>query len=345
VSTLHITNGSCAGDILQTFVDGHVVLMCDVLHEGPAPRVDGDAWHATRARFLADEFQSNADEVRAGLAHCDRTIADAVGRDDIVLWFEHDLFDQLELIRTLDLVRLKADATYVSNPTCVSNPTSVASGFSRTISLICIDRFPGVDRFIGLGQLNPDQLASLYPSRRPVTADQYEIASRAWDAFRSADPMELVRLTASMQADPLPFLRDALLRLLAEYPSTTNGLSRTEQLALHALDEAPMAAGELFAATQRQESRPFMGDATFYDILRTLASARVPLVTLDGDSGHDGDVRGVPVSITQAGRDVAAGRRDHVALNGIDRWKGGVHLIGDSRSPWRWDARAETLVS
>jgi hypothetical protein len=34
-----------------------------------------------------------------------------------------------------------------------------------------------------------------------------------------------------------------------------------------------------------------------------------------------------------------------VALNGIDRWLGGVHLIGRDRSPWRWDAWRETLVS
>src|SRR5262245_10482777 len=331
VSTLHITNGDCAGDTLKTFVDGPVVLMCDVLHEGPAPLVDGDEWHRTRAKFLADEFQANVDEVRAGLAQSDRAIADAVGRDEIVLWFEHDLFDQLELIRTLDLlVRLKADATYV------------ASGFSRTISLICIDRFPGVDRFIGLGQLTADQLASLYPARRPVTVDQYALASKAWNAFRSPDPSELA--TVAREGAALPFLGDALLRLLAEYPSATNGLSRTEQLALRALDRAATTGGALFFETQRLEPRPFMGDCTFYDTLRALASARVPLVDIDAPPAAV-DLRAVPVSITPAGRDVVAGRRDHVALNGIDRWKGGVHLVGADRSPWRWDESRETLVS
>src|SRR2546428_4124752 len=179
VSTLHITNGSCAGDKLQTFAEGQVVLTHDVLHEGPAPRIDGDAWHATRARFLADAYAPNADDIRADLARVDRTIAEHARRSapafaegfgaageqhDIVLWFEHDLFDQLQVIRNLDLlVRLKADATYVeeADPTYVeeADPTYVASGFSRTVSLICIDRFPGVDRFIGLGQLSPKQLA------------------------------------------------------------------------------------------------------------------------------------------------------------------------------------------
>jgi hypothetical protein len=105
-----------------------------------------------------------------------------------------------------------------------------------------------------------------------------------------------------------------------------------------------MTGGALFAATQRQEPRPFMGDWTFYDTLRALASARVPLVALDAPQDAV-DLRAVPMSITPAGRDVAAGRRDHVALNGIDRWKGGVHLVGVDRSPWRWDESRERLVS
>ena len=333
MSTLHITNGSCAGDLLQTFVDGPVVLMCDVLHEGPAPPVDGDAWHRTRAKVLADEFQSNVEEIRAGLARSDRAIADAVGHDDIVLWFEHDLFDQLELIRTLDL--LVRAGRVLSDPAIVS--------------LICIDRFPGVERFIGLGQLTRDQLASLYPTRAPVTARQYATAADAWNAFRSPDPAALLGIAVRLKADTtygreLPFLGDALLRLLAEYPSTTNGLSRTEQLALRELYPAPMTGWALFAATQRHEPRPFLGDETFYDTLRALASARVPLVAVDAPP-NTLDLRERVVSITPAGRDVVTGQRDHVALNGIDRWKGGVHLVGADRSPWRWDESRETLIS
>jgi hypothetical protein len=348
VTTLHITNGSCAGDKLQTFVDGQVVLAHDVLHEGPAPRVDGDAWHAMRARFLADTYEPNVDEIRADLVRVDRTIAGAAGHDDIVLWFEHDLFDQLQLIRTLDLlVRLKADATYIEDvASCREDMAScredVASGFSRTVSLICIDRFPGVERFIGLGQLDAAQLASLYPSRHPVTAGQFALASAAWDAFRSPDPNELMRI--ARDASDLPFLGDALLRLIAEYPSLDNGLSRTETLALTGLRDGPLKAGALFVASQRHEPRPFMGDLPFYDILRGLAVARVPLLTIEG-AAEQIDLRLHTVAITAAGRDVLAGRLDHVAVNGIDRWKGGVHLVGSDRSRWRWDARGERLVS
>jgi hypothetical protein len=370
--TLHITNGDHAGDKLRRFVDGPVTLACDVLHEGPCPPVDGDAWHETRARFLASGDVGRYEPIKAGMAAGDAAIADACERGDgIVLWFEHDLFDQLALIRTLDLmVRLKPpfdvaqggpevlegpDATETRTADARSD-VPVVSGFSRTLpraSLICIGAFPGIDRFIGLGQLTSEQLATLVGTGVTVTAGHFRLAVDAWRAFRSPDPSELLHIADQLSAahrpfseggPALPFLGDALRRLLAEYPSTLNGLSRTEELALRSLLDGPMAADALFWATQTYEGRPFLGDTTFYDVLGRLGAARVPLVAIDAGADRR-DPRAHTVAITSAGREVLAGRADHVRLNGIDVWRGGVHLSGSDRSPWRWDNRGETLVS
>jgi hypothetical protein len=215
--------------------------------------------------------------------------------------------------------------------------------------MICIDRFPGVERFIGLGQLTDEQLTTLVGTESPVTAEQFSIASAAWDAFRSTNPEELLAVAARVKpdntyGDALPFLHDALMRFLAEYPSQVNGLSQTEQLTLETLRTGPLTGGALFAATQALELSPFMGDLGFYDVVRALGSARVPLVAID-NAADSTDLRLASVTITTGGREVLAGRSDHVALNGIDRWRGGVHLVGADRSPWRWDARLERLVS
>jgi hypothetical protein len=327
VPTLHVTNGDSAGDKLRRIVDGAVTITADPLHEGPAPAVDGGAWYDLRARFLSNG-DASVDAVKAQLAAWDRAILDGARAGSVVLWFEHDLFDQLQLIRTLDLIE---------SP----EPPALHS----RASLICIDRFPGVERFIGLGQLTVEQIATLVGTERSVTPEQYALASRVWKAFRSSDPRALFDLTVALDRDTiLEFLRDALLRFFAEYPSTSNGLSQTAQLALDALAEEPMAGGALFAAAQSREARPFLGDTVFFDMLRALGSARVPLVSLPFSS-QTLDLRSHLVAITDAGRAVAAGRSDHVALNGIDLWRGGVHLAGADSSPWRWDAGGETLVS
>ena len=331
--TVHITNGDSAADKLRRILTGRVGIICDVLHDGPAPRVAGDAWYDIRARFLSGYTDNGVEQVKRNLADRDREIVDAIGRgDNVVFWFEHDLFDQLVLIRALDLVAAHAQG-----------------GGTGTVALICIDRFPGVERFIGLGQLADDQLTTLIGTESPVTAEQFSIASAAWNAFRSANPEELLAMAARVKpdntyGDALPFLHDALMRFLAEYPSQVNGLSQTEQLTLEALRTGPLTGGALFAATQALELSPFMGDLGFYDVVRALGSARVPLVAID-NAADSTDLRLASVTITTGGREVLAGRSDHVALNGIDRWRGGVHLVGADRSPWRWDARLERLVS
>ena len=344
MSLLHITNGDCAGDKIRRFVDGAVTITADPLHEGPAPAVDGDAWYDLRARFLSNGDE-RFDAIKAQLAEWDRIILDASRAGNVVLWFEHDLFDQLQLIRTLDLIggahRLRQG---------YSGPPKLYAEAERTApqpnaALICIDRFPGVERFVGLGQLTVEQLATLVGTERRVRSEQYALAAEVWKAFRLPGPRELLEITRSLERDTtFDFLRDALLRFFAEYPSTANGLSQTEQFALDALCEGPMTFGALFAAAQAREDRPFLGDTTFFHTLRALESARVPLVSLSS-SAEELDLRSHLVAVTDAGREVAAGRSDRVALNGIDLWRGGVRLAGTDSSPWRWDAGGETLVS
>ena len=335
MSTLHITNGDSAASTLRTFLTDRVLVTCDVLHDGPAPMVDGDAWHEVRARFLAGTFDDRYERVRAELAAFDRAVTEPGRYDELVLWFEHDLFDQLLLIRTLDLIG--------GPDTSDSRSTHEAP---KNVSLICIGEFPGVDRFVGLGQLNADQLASLLPRRTPVTAQQFTLAKEAWRAFRADDPLELQALMRPLEGPDaaLPFLPGAFHRLLEEYPSTKNGLSRTAQATLRALDSQPLDAGALFTVTQAGEARPYLGDLGHFDLVRTMAAARVPLVTI-APAPTASDLRGHTISITDEGRLVLDGRADAVALNGIDEWRGGVHLSGVDRSPWRWDPDRETLVS
>lgn len=63
--------------------------------------------------------------------------------------------------------------------------------------MICINAFPGVTPFYGLGQLTPAQLASLWLDRQPVAAEQRALGARAWEAFTSPDPQAVRQLPAT----------------------------------------------------------------------------------------------------------------------------------------------------
>jgi hypothetical protein len=100
--TLHVTNGeSAASTLRQTRLGDMVLAWEDVLTEGPVPRVPTAELREVRASFLRDAGWGVAAAIRARLERRDNTLTEALGRRHVVLWFEHDLFDQLQLLQLL----------------------------------------------------------------------------------------------------------------------------------------------------------------------------------------------------------------------------------------------------
>jgi hypothetical protein len=330
---LHITNGgSAASGLREAGLPGTVLAWNDVLHEGPVPAGLGpEAFRDVRARFLAASGWASYDTALAEFTRRDDALARAADQDEVVLWFEHDLYDQLQLLQILDrLARL-------------------APGPTR-FSLIAIDRFPGVVPFHGLGQLAPGQLASLYPTRRRITAPALALGRAGWRAFTAPDPTAITDLLAG-DTSALPFLRDALLRHLEQFPAVGDGLARTERQILQALAGGPLGPGAIFQANQQQEPHPFMGDAILWSYILRLGKEPQPLLTrTDGARfllpiafGRHADFLAQRLRLTPHGAAVLAGTADAIQGRGIDRWWGGVRLWGPD-APWRWDAPAGRMV-
>jgi len=320
---LHMTNGdSVAGTLRETGLPGEVAISADILHEGPCPSgADETTFRETRARYLADSGYATYDEALAALVRSDAAFDDAADGDEVVLWFEHDLFDQLQLLRVL--------------ARCARRGTGRAP-----LSLICIGAYPGVSRFDGLGQLSAAQLLGLFPGRRPVTRSQLDLAADGWRRFGLDDPRPFAALLDD-DTSALPYLAGAVRRQLEELPSTRNGLSRTEHQALAAVAAGAEEVAMAFRSTQEMEERVFMGDLCFVHALRGLATTELPLVQLD-PPGPFVPLARQAVVLTPFGREVLAGRADHVRVNGTDRWVGGVWLRGRDVA-WRWDVEAGTL--
>jgi len=250
----------------------------------------------------------------------------------VVLWFEHDLYDQLQLI---DALALAAGAGEGSTP--------------GTLELIVVGEFPGRPSFRGLGELNADELGTLWPSRVPAGPPALAAATRAWAALRRPDPVELAAC-ARDDVPELPFLAPALRRLLAELPAPADGLSGTERYALRAVGAGAATPIKAFLAAQDLEEAPFLGDAWFFLALAGLGHGSNRLVeTRDGTElgvppplGDGPSFAGQPLRLTPAGHQVLAGRADRVALLGIDRWLGGTHLT--PAATWRWDPATGQLT-
>ena len=316
---VHVTNGdSTASTLREGGVVPRIVVWRDVLHDGPVPAVGDAELREVRARFLGGDDAAAVARVRRLLAKRDLAL-DAGREGRYVLWFEADLYDQLQVAQILD--RLAG--------------LDVAP---ERITLISIGEHLGIARFGGLGQLDTAQLAAL-PERAavPLTSDALELARRAWSALRAPDPRGLGAIVAA-RSPVLRFMPEAFDRLTREYPSSRDGLSLTERRLLAAVADGAASAGEAFVRGAAREARPFLGDTLAFARLERLASADVPLVRAAAPVEYR-----TPVAITDAGRTVLAGQADHVALNGLDRWVGGVHLRG--REVPRFDEALEAVVA
>ena len=319
--TLHVTNGDITADLLRRAgLAGDALVWADVLHEGPVPGgLDDDGLRRARAGFLAGVDGIDGDGIRRRFEDRDRTLA--AGRDGrYLLWFEADLYCQLQLAQIL----------------AVLGALGVAP---ERITLVCIGEYPGIAHFGGLGQLDPGQLPGLLDSAAALTPAAMELAGAAWSALGAGDPGGLGPVAASRSPE-LRFLGEAFDRLGREYPSTRDGLSLTERRLLAAAAAEPGAtAAAAFTRMGEREPRPFLGDLFGFRILARLAGARVPLVEADPPGGV---AAGTRLRVTEAGQRVLAADADHVALNGIDRWVGGVHLHGEA-ARWRWDEGTEAV--
>ena len=157
---LHVANGTATTRTIEAAgIPGACSIWADPLHEGPVPGgLDDTELLDVRTRYLAgpvdltsgawagsDPSLDPANDLRQWRA----TIARHESYDELILWFEHDLFDQLNLIQLLTWIREPLPAT-------------------KPVSLICIGSFPGRPDFKGLGELTPGELASLLDTRQPV---------------------------------------------------------------------------------------------------------------------------------------------------------------------------------
>jgi hypothetical protein len=321
---LHVANGTATTRLIEAAgIPGRRSVWADPLYEGAVPQgLDDEQLIEVRAGYLAGAYGLATPVIDNELRQWRREIADHHAYDELVLWYEHDLFDQLNLIQLLPWVRAHLPP-------------------SKAVTLVCIDRFPGHPDFKGLGELSPADIAALVETRRPVDQAQYECAAQAWRAFRGSTPERLEQL-ARADVGAMPFLGPALRRLLEEYPAVGDGLSRTERRLISAAADVPLQLSTAFRRMHDGEEY-YITDSSFVRLIQELTRAKTPLLASSASSMPE---RGIPegtLSITEAGRAVLDGRADRIALCGIDRWVGGVHLRSGGRL-WRWDTNARRIV-
>jgi len=326
-SIFHLHCGDCSADMARkSSIGGEAIVWTELLHEGLLTNepFDAPAYLAARSKILSASTGGaiGPDACLRRLQKQDAELERAMeSAEELVLWFDACLFDQTILARHLKWI-------------------SGQEQRPEKLSLICIGEFPGKPKFLGLGELNPEELASLLPLKKPITNSMLADGRRIWDALASGSQEELLEL-AKGRVEGLPYMAEAIFSYLRQMPSLRNGLSELEECALESLKDGQLKPVELFKGAAARMKRPYFGDTTLWRTVNRLSSQEKPLLRVHGPGPlpcwdtHLRKLSDWQVELTETGRKVLAGELDNVALNGICLELGSFKLEG--RSCLRFD--------
>lgn len=310
--TVHLR---CGGDIRDRLrragLRGRFETFTDPFCIGPVRALPREDQIAVRSAFIGEAFDVDADQARQRRQREYDELDRALRSPRLVLWFEHDSYNQLilaYLLHYLSTHRVRA-----------------------RVELVAVDAVPGVRRFLGLGQLAPEVLGWLWQQRRPVDDALLALGHQAWQAITADTPERLDRLSQKVTPG-LPMLGRALRRHLLELPDVDTGLGLSEQLAMQLVAErGPIRAGDVFTALlDEREPLPYLTDDMFWWLLQPLLGGRRPILLCHD---HDGPWTDRRLSVTDFGHRVLSGHDNWLDTHPPRRWVGGVAIDGD-RDSW-----------
>lgn len=324
MKSLIITNGDgAAARMREARINGEIICWRDLLHEGPVPMTDTlEDLSAIRVDFLGSGGWGDPAEIQSAFTQRDAKMRALAEYSDITLWFEHDLYDQLQLLQILDFL---------------ARQTTLHS----RISLIQSGNF--------IAKETPSRLKMHLKLKMPVSELQFHLAQAAWAAFRGDTPASWAALL-HYDTSALPFLRPSILRHLEEYPMPASGLTRTETFILEMIYTGTCIPITIFHLFEENEEAPFMGDWSFWRILDALAQGAAPFITglrVPAFSPFLNDEQRAAylnseLKLTGLGVTTLTGKKDAIEFRRLDRWMGGTHLT--NKNCWRWDAQKRSLI-
>jgi hypothetical protein len=257
-NTLHILNGDSTRQIIeQTTISGDLCVWRDVLSDGPVvPDVGSDAFWDTRAAYMSDTFGIPTEEFRQNAQAEFEKIASFGHYKEVVLWFEYDLFCQINLLAILHWFNQQELGDI-------------------KVSLICVGREEGYEKLVGLGEIAPERFPALFERRRIMGTYDFNFASDAWLAWCSEDPTDLESFTL-LPSNEFPYLADALKSHLTRFPSPATGLTAIESKIVGLIQSGVDEEREIVGKLLRWQQYFGFGDLQYFHILKRMKPLFLP---------------------------------------------------------------------
>jgi hypothetical protein len=251
-SQLHITNGdNFTQKLKQLKFKGEIITWREMLCEGKTETsVGSEAFWKTRFEFLHKNYNVSKSWFVEKTLKEYRSLCNHKQQDEIILWFEYDLFCQINMLAVISW--LKTHRRHVQ------------------ISLVCSGYEDETNHLYALNELSDERIHELFKNRAILSQNDIEYADYVWQLYCSDNPIRLENL-ADFDLYQFAYLGEAINTHLHRFPTIRNGLNEIENRVLQkAATEKASSKKALMRSLLDDQGWYGFGDTQYDRILKNL---------------------------------------------------------------------------
>ena len=246
----HILNGDCLAEQLkETNINGDYIICREALIDGPIQSDNLDTFWSARAAYVQETYHDNAENYFNRVVSEFSKIQSIPTDSEVCLWFEHDLFCQVNMWFVMSLL--------------------YQHGIKRNISRV----FPVVrdanDVWKGFGIADAAMLEQAFAQRMLLKDDDLKLGNDLWKAYCAHD-FDALKELATSGSKAFKFLPEVCKAHIERFPEG-NQMSRPQRVLMELIDQSNGEFAEVFSAFSEREGIYGFGDLQvriMYDRLR-----------------------------------------------------------------------------
>lgn len=231
---VHVLNGDALAGGFP--FPGEIIICREALIDGPVDATNLDSFFEERADFIADSFAADKAEYFSRVKTEFDRLSNIQPSSPIHLWFEHDLFCQVNLWFVIHFIREQKMANpifFVSPPTDVENI------------------------WMGFGRMDDAALKSCFARKHLLTESDLKLGASLWNAYRTNDFHKLEQFCLQ-KSEAFPLLKEVCQAHMDRFSS--NGLGRPKQKLKSIIDSGTKDFDKIFKEFWKTEGIYGFGD-------------------------------------------------------------------------------------
>lgn len=250
--TLHITNGDSTTDYLNKLnIDGDFITWREMLCEGKTTiDVGSESFWKNRFLYLKTSYKVTKQKFIDYTLKEYRNLCNKKEFDEIILWFENDLFCQINMIAVVSWLKRYRNGYHIS----LANPPQKAA-----------------THYKGFSELSKNQIDKILNNRVALSQDDIEYADYIWQLYCSDSPLRLEVVHNFNPMSPFENLSNAIDDHLKRFPSIENGLNAVENSILSIANQEKFKnQNQLVGQLLKSQPNYGFGDAQYFQKLEQL---------------------------------------------------------------------------